>query len=113
MSFESVSIIKTPYYFEQINELLGDLEQWSFEEYLAANPRAGDVIPKSGGLRKLRWTAESRSKGKRGGIRVIYYWQDSKGAIYLLTAYAKNKQEDLSAKQLKALRDFVEVIKDE
>jgi mRNA-degrading endonuclease RelE of RelBE toxin-antitoxin system len=69
------------------------------------NPETGKVIPGSGGLRKLRWRGSGR--GKRGGIRVIYYWIQQKDRIYLLIAYAKNRQEDLTVDQLKILKTLI------
>jgi len=68
--------------------------------FLARHPEAGDVIPDSGGVRKLRWLAEGR--GKRGGARVIYYFRDLSMPLVLFTVYAKNEKSDLSAKERKA-----------
>lgn len=65
-------------------------------------PDSGDVIQGAGGLRKLRWSLDRR--GKRGGIRVIYFWQVAKEHIYLLTLYAKNEISDLSSDDKKALK---------
>ena len=67
---------------------------------------AGNVIKGSGGMRKIRW--RSAAKGKRGGIRAIYYWYTSEREIYLLLAYGKNEKEDLSAKELKILKNVVQ-----
>ncbi len=75
------------------------------QETLVARPDAGDLIPRSGGLRKIRIAASGR--GKRGGARVIYYWVVAKNQIYMLLAYAKNAQDDLSEDQLKTLRALV------
>ena len=72
---------------------------------LVANPDAGDLIPRSGGLRKVRLGVAGR--GKRGGARVIYYWVTAKSQIYMLVAYAKNVQEDLTVDQLQVLRALV------
>ncbi|MGM0599896.1 MAG: type II toxin-antitoxin system RelE/ParE family toxin [Candidatus Rifleibacteriota bacterium] len=69
-------------------------------------PVAGNIIKGSGGLRKLRW--KSGQKGKRGGSRIIYYWYKEMEAIYMLYAYAKNRQEDLTRDQLKILSKLVE-----
>jgi len=69
-------------------------------------PVAGDIIKGSGGLRKLRWSASGR--GKRGGSRVICYWFKDLETIYMLYAYAKNRQEDLTRDQLKILSKLVE-----
>lgn len=69
-------------------------------------PDAGKIIPGSGGLRKLRWSAGKR--GKRGGSRVIYYWFVSKDTILLLFAYPKSKQDDLTTAQLSELKKVIE-----
>ena len=69
-------------------------------------PEAGDLIKGSKGLRKVRWTLEGR--GKRGGVRVIYYWARSDYQIFMLYAYAKNAQEDLTKEQLSVLKKLVE-----
>lgn len=71
-----------------------------------ANPGAGKVIRGSGGIRKMRWAV--RGKGKRGGLRVIYYWVTSDEQILLLLAYPKSKQEDLTSKQVSLLKKLVE-----
>jgi len=73
---------------------------------LLIRPDMGDLIPGSGGLRKLRW--KLRGRGKRGGVRVIYYWATSREEIWMLLAFAKAKKEDLSPQQLKLLRRIVE-----
>ena len=72
---------------------------------LLANPGAGDLSPRSGGLRKIRVGVAGR--GKRGGARVIYYWVTAKSQIYMLVAYAKNVQEDLTEDQLRVMRTLV------
>jgi len=69
-------------------------------------PDAGDVIPASGGCRKLRWAASGR--GKRGGARVIYFLQLSAGEIVLVTMYAKNVQDNINPKVLRELRQWYE-----
>ncbi len=85
---------------------------WSEEEldafvnWIALNPLAGDVIPGSGGLRKLRWAAGGR--GKRGGARVIYYNVLASGTLWLLIAYTKSKFDNLPASFLKELKHAVE-----
>jgi mRNA-degrading endonuclease RelE of RelBE toxin-antitoxin system len=92
--------------FARTNEgLLEDEELRQLQISLMLNPETGKVIPGSGGLRKLRWRGSGR--GKRGGIRVIYYWIQQKDRIYLLIAYAKNRQEDLTVDQLKILKTLI------
>ena len=81
------------------------------ETVIVADPDAAPVIPGTGGLRKLRWAGSGR--GKRGGIRTIYFWHAGPDAIYLLTAYAKANRDDLSPADRKALARLVAAIKKE
>jgi hypothetical protein len=74
---------------------------------LMANPDGGDVIEGTGGLRKLRQADPRRGKGKRSGLRVIYYWWDGKRQFWLFTLYDKDEMDDLSAKDKKALKDLL------
>ena len=96
--------IETPIFTKQIDSLLADADYRRFQITLALNPEAGDIMRGSGGLRKIRWSAQGR--GKRGGIRIIYYLIED-DEIYLLLAYPKNKQEDLTHDQLRILRNLV------
>ena len=73
------------------------------------NPTAGDLIPDTGGLRKLRVGDARRGKGKRGGLRVIYYWWDSGLQFWLFTLYGKDEMSDLTPQQRKALRAMIKV----
>jgi len=75
--------------------------------YLAKRPDAGDLIRGSGGIRKIRWAGSGR--GKRGGLRVIYYWWVAKDRISMLLVYPKNEQDNLSADQVKQLRKALEI----
>lgn len=74
------------------------------ENHLLRDPEAGDVIPDSGGLRKLRFADTRRGKGKRGGLRVIYYWWDKASQFWLFTIYDKDEMADLTPKQRKTLK---------
>jgi hypothetical protein len=82
----------------------GDLVQ--LQTHLAANPQAGDVVPATGGVRKLRWSRPGM--GKRGGLRILYYVQDAKGRIWLLTVYAKSARENIAAATLNTLREIAD-----
>ena len=73
------------------------------QAFLTLRPDAGNVIKGTGGMRKLRWAGSGR--GKRGGLRVIYYWWVAKDRISMLLAYPKNEQDDLTAEQLKQLKN--------
>ena len=97
---------ETSVFTRQISKLISDESYREFQQELIFNPTAGDLIKGSGGLRKVRW--RSAAGGKRGGIRVIYYWYVSDSEIYLLLAYGKKEKEDLSAKEIKILRTLVE-----
>ena len=76
------------------------------QSHLMKNPRAGTVVPGTGGVRKLRW--QRGGMGKSGGLRVIYYVQDAKSRIWLLTVYGKSARENITAKDLKQLREVVD-----
>jgi hypothetical protein len=99
-----MEFIETSIFTKRIVKLLTDEAYWELQAVLAGNPRAGEVIPGAGGLRKIRWRATGR--GKRGGIRVIYYcWSEHR--LYMIFAYDKVEQGDLTPAQLKVLRTYV------
>jgi len=89
-----------------IQKLISDEEYRLLQLQLSVRPEFGDVIKGSGGIRKLRWGGSGR--GKRGGIRVIYYYFAEDGQIYMLYAYPKSDKDDLTADQLKQLKQLVE-----
>ena len=91
-----VSVIETPEFLSATRKLMDEEERALLVHYLAHNPTSGDVIPGTGGVRKLRWGLEGR--GKRGGARVIYFHHDMGMPLFMLTAYAKNERADLSQK---------------
>ena len=93
--------IETPVFTRAILDILGDEQYRTIQLALLLTPQLGLVIPHTEGLRKMRWAA--KGKGKRGGCRVIYYWDDASETFYMLYAYQKNVQEDLTAQQLKTL----------
>src|SRR5579864_5839235 len=100
-----MEFIETSVFTRIITELLDPDEYQALQDALILRPEAGDVIPGAEGLRKIRWGAEGR--GKRGGLRVIYYFKNDRGQIYLLYAYPKNKQENLTPEQKKILTNLV------
>ena len=77
------------------------------QRLLMLNPEAGDVIPGTGGLRKLRFGDERRGKGKRGGLRVIYYWWDTGSQFWLFTVFDKDEMSDLTITERKALKEMI------
>jgi len=100
-----MELIETPVFTKKIAGLLADDEYRKLQWFLAINPEAGPVIPGGGGIRKLRWSITG--KGKRGGIRIIYYVYARDAKIYLLFPYKKSRQGDLTKEQLKMLHDYV------
>jgi hypothetical protein len=101
-----MEIVETPVFTRLIREALSPEDYRLLQLYLIARPDAGVVIPEGGGLRKLRWAPEGR--GKRGGVRLIYYWAVAADRLLLLYIYPKSEREDLSRDQLKVLRKLVE-----
>jgi hypothetical protein len=99
-------IIETSVFTRLIQDLLGDDDYRELQQALVQHPDLGDLIPSSGGLRKVRW--KITGKGKRAGIRVIYYWMTTDNQLWMLYAYAKGRQSDLDHKQLAILRDIVD-----
>ncbi|MBM3143953.1 MAG: hypothetical protein FJ010_03075 [Chloroflexi bacterium] len=99
-------IIETSVFTRQIQRLLTDDEYRQLQEALVNRPDTGAIIPGSGGLRKVRWYL--RGRGKRGGVRVIYYWAIRAEQILMLLVYAKGAQENLTPDQLKILKRIIE-----
>jgi len=92
-------------------EYLTDDEFRAFQQMLLKNPECGDVIQHTGGLRKVRFADSRRQKGKRGGIRVIYYWYLEKSHFLLFTLYDKDQKDDLTKAQQDLLRGMLEQAK--
>ena len=102
----NVTFIEAPAFSRLVHDYLDDAEYAAMQWSLALHPGTGDVIPGSGGIRKLRWKAEGR--GKRGGVRVIYYWRNQAGEIWLLTIYAKNETENIADEVLRQLKQEID-----
>lgn len=100
-----MEFIETPLFTKLIIELLPDDSYRLLQDDIAKNPQAGDLIPAGGGIRKLRFALPG--VGKRGGARLIYYWQTSKHKTYMLLAYTKAKKETLAPEQIAILKVLV------
>lgn len=100
-----MEFIETPVFTELITDLLSDGDYRKLQIDLLLNPKAGDVIKGTGGLRKIRFQLPGR--GKRGGLRVIYYL-DMPDKIYMIYVYKKTTQSDLTQEQKKALKKLVQ-----
>lgn len=94
--------------FERVRQsYLDDTAYRQLQDELMANPEAGDVIEGTGGLRKLRQPDPRRGKGKRGGLRVIYYWWLGGDQFWLFTVYDKDQADDLTPEQRKVLKQLL------
>ena len=103
-----MEFIEAPAFTRHLSKYLDDDEYRNLQAELAANPEVGDLMPGTGGFRKMRWTDSRRGKGRRGGLRIIYYHFKSDCQIWLMMAYDKDEASDLSAKEKKALRTAIE-----
>lgn len=86
---------------------MDDDEYRGFQEHLLVNPDSGDVIVGTGGLRKIRHGDAKRGKGKRGGLRVIYYWWNRERQFFLFTVYGKDEKDDLNPAEKKILKGLL------
>lgn len=109
MAVRLITVAETPLFLRQAEKIWSRGEHDEFIDYIAGNPEAGDVIPETGGIRKVRWGREG--SGKRGGVRVIYLFHDPERPLYLLTVYAKARKEDLSADEKRTVRQLAAVLK--
>lgn len=101
-----LTFIETKLFTRLIGDYMSDEEYLVLQTALMANPEMGDLIRGSGGVRKVRWSLTGR--GKRGGIRVIYYLRTQQGQIWMLTAYAKNVAETIPAGVLKKIKEEID-----
>jgi hypothetical protein len=98
--------VETPVFTERVTTALDDASYHQLQLALVLRPEQGALIKGSGGLRKLRWAGSGR--GKRGGVRVIYFWHPADETFYMLYVYPKNERADLTPAQVKILRRLVE-----
>ena len=102
MAQRFITVAETPLFSRQAREVRDELERESFIDFIARNPEEGDLIPETGGVRKIRWGRPG--SGKRGGSRVIYFYHCRDRPLYLLMVYAKARQENLTADEKQAVR---------
>lgn len=103
-----ITVAEVPEYIRRCEKLLSADEQRDVIEYLAAHPKAGDLMEGTGGVRKLRWGRGGQ--GKSGGVRVIYYFHSEAMPLYLLTVFAKNERANLSKAERNDLAGLVEIL---
>jgi hypothetical protein len=103
-----MTVVETPFFLKKAASLMNDDEREHLVASVGLSPEAGDVIPETGGVRKLRWA--SKGKGKRGGVRVIYYFRDEAFPVFLLTVYAKNQKANLTKAECNELKQLVPLL---
>jgi len=104
-----MEFLEAPAFSRYVSGYLTDDEYRELQYRLAAAPEHGDVIPGTGGFRKLRWADPRRGKARRGGLRVIYYYFPGEQQIWLITLYDKDEASDLTPKERQALKSAVEI----
>jgi len=103
-----MEFIEAPAFTRHLSDYLGDDEYRAVQEELGTNPELGDLMPGTGGFRKMRWADARRGKGRRGGLRIIYYHFKSDHQIWLMTVFDKDEASDLNPKEKKALKTAIE-----
>lgn len=109
MQTRPITIVETAAFIRQASGIWTDEERATFVDFIARSPEAGDLIPRSGGVRKIRWSRQGI--GKRGGARIIYFYHDPGMPLYLLMIYAKARCDDLSPDAMRTVRGLVAGLK--
>jgi hypothetical protein len=105
MADAPMTVVETAEFLKHAKGLMTDLEREALVAFVGANPEAGEVVPETGGVRKIRWALEG--KGKRAGARVIYYYHSERLPLFLLSAFAKNRKANLSKGERNAMKRLV------
>jgi hypothetical protein len=105
----AITVVEVEPFPAKASQIWTDEERFEFISFIAHNPVAGDLMTSSGGVRKVRWSPAGT--GKRGGVRVIYYFHDESMPLFLLTVYPKSRKEDLTAAELRAMKQTVSILR--
>jgi hypothetical protein len=100
-----MTVVETPGFLRDSAAALTEQERSELVSYLAANPEAGDIMPETGGARKVRWRAKGR--GKRGGARAIYYYHDQSLPLFLLNVFTKNEKANLTKAERNEMKELL------
>ena len=110
MPTRPITVAETAVFIRQASTLWTEDERFEFVDFIARNPEAGDLIPASGGVRKVRWGRQG--SGKRGGVRIIYFYHDPAMPLYLLMIYAKAQRDDVSPDARRTVQALVARLKE-
>ena len=102
------TIVELPEFLRKSDKLLKNSERQSIINYLALHPESGDIMPGTGGIRKLRWSAQG--KGKSGGVRVIYYYHNKTMPLFFLTVFGKGEKANLSKGECNELAAYTSLL---
>jgi hypothetical protein len=100
-----MTVVETARFLKDVKSMMSDSEREELVAFLGANPAAGEIIPETGGVRKIRWALAGR--GKRGGARIIYYFHNERLPVFLLAAYGKNEKANLSMAERNAMKRLI------
>ena len=103
-----MTVVETGRFLRDASQLMPEADRMNLVSFIAANPESGELIPGTGGVRKLRWVLPGR--GKRGGARVIYYFHSEQLPVFLLAAYGKNEKADLTMAERNAIAKLVPIL---
>ena len=104
-----MTVVEVEPFSTKARQVWDEDDKLEFIGFVAHHPEAGALIPGTGGVRKLRWGR--RGMGKRGGVRVVYYYHDQTLPLFLLTVYAKSERADLTPSERQAIRKLVQELK--
>ena len=111
MSGVPITVVELPLFQRLARDVWDETEREAFVDFIARDPEAGDVIPETAGVRKLRWRRPGI--GKRGGSRVIYFYHDAQMPLFLLLVYAKAERGDMTPEQKKQVRGLAVALRRE
>jgi mRNA-degrading endonuclease RelE of RelBE toxin-antitoxin system len=108
MADAPMTVVETARFLKDVKSMMSASEREELVTFVGTNPDAGEIIPETGGVRKIRWALAGR--GKRGGARVIYYYHDDRLPVFLLAAYGKNEKANLSMAERHAIKSLIPVL---
>jgi hypothetical protein len=108
MADAPMTVVETARILKDAKPLISDSEREDLVAFLGANPEAGDIIPETGGVRKIRWALAGG--GKRGGARVIYYYHNERLPLFLLAAYGKSEKANLNKAERNAMKRLIPIL---